>query len=147
MIMALLRWDYRRIILIRLVCFFSSVYSLYLFSLVFHGRMNLRWENSGRGYLIEHLVRFVHYMPLLLIILNLCLFEQRNLYCFVYLGSLNGKILICGINDIGRSQVINRIKIMMVRIILYSCFIFLMFLVFLFRAVIFFYFDMELVRE
>lgn len=74
LIIVLLRWDQRCAGLVRLMCFFTGAYSLYLFSSVLHGMGGPRPVNQRRGLFVEHLVCFLHYIPLLLIILNLCIF-------------------------------------------------------------------------
>lgn len=72
-IMALVRWDFRVVFFSRLICFFSGAYSLYLFSFICHGELILVNAVNG-GLLVEHLVRFLHFIPLLLIMLNLYMF-------------------------------------------------------------------------
>lgn len=75
LIIVLLRWDQGCGGLVRVMCFFRGAYSLYLFSSVLHGAGGLRSVGQRRGLFVEHLVCFLHYIPLLLIILNLSIFR------------------------------------------------------------------------
>lgn len=68
-IVALMGWDLRVRVFISLTCFFRGAYSLYLFSSIAHGE-GLGGIIKG-DFFLEHLGRFLHYMPLLLIMLNL----------------------------------------------------------------------------
>lgn len=72
-IITLIRQDFTIRVLIRIVCFFRGVYSLYLFSSTFHGEVDLSVQ-FGEGTFVEHLRGFLHYGPILLGILNLHLF-------------------------------------------------------------------------
>lgn len=73
-IMALLEWDFRILGLIGAVCFFRRAYSLYIFSFVFHRRGYLKGVIINEGLVVEHLRGFMHYGPLLLIMMNLHIF-------------------------------------------------------------------------
>jgi len=61
-IIVLLSWGFILILIIILVCFFSGAYSLYLFSIIRHGEINI--INKGGqdyGYISEHLSLILHY--------------------------------------------------------------------------------------
>lgn len=66
----LVNWDYLIIIYIRLICFFRGAYSLYLFRYIQHGR-GFEGVKFDRGKLKEYLVLFIHFYPLIFILLNL----------------------------------------------------------------------------
>nr|QBG38536.1 NADH dehydrogenase subunit 4 [Acropyga acutiventris] len=70
----IISWDLIMMILIMLICFFSSAYSLYLFSYIQHGNLS----NDGGGvilvYLKDFMILFIHISPLVFFILNLSLF-------------------------------------------------------------------------
>lgn len=67
-----------------LISFFRGAYSLYIFSVVYHGGLvsekgagliNLnKGAEIGGEYVVEHLNLFMHYYPLLFIFLNLSVF-------------------------------------------------------------------------
>nr|DAC76826.1 TPA_asm: NADH dehydrogenase subunit 4 [Pseudomyrmex particeps] len=73
MLMNLLSWKVMLIFIMMISCFFSGAYSLYLFSYVYHGNPSYM-VFSGSGTVKEILVVFYHYLPLVLILLNLLMF-------------------------------------------------------------------------
>nr|YP_010034070.1 NADH dehydrogenase subunit 4 [Colobopsis nipponica]QOW83439.1 NADH dehydrogenase subunit 4 [Colobopsis nipponica] len=75
LIMVIISFDIILMIYIMLVCFFSSVYSLYLYSYIQHGQVYS--ENNKKFYVIylsDYLILIVHMVPLVLMIFNLVLF-------------------------------------------------------------------------
>nr|QBG38560.1 NADH dehydrogenase subunit 4 [Acropyga butteli] len=65
--------DLNLMVFMMMICFFSSAYSLYLYSYVQHGVMN--WEGKFfMIYLKDFMILFVHVVPLVLFIINLNLF-------------------------------------------------------------------------
>ena len=57
-----------------LVCFFRTVFSLYLFSYVYHGK-NIYNENKVYdSCLKEYMILVIHFFPLLIYLLNLIIF-------------------------------------------------------------------------
>nr|YP_009735161.1 NADH dehydrogenase subunit 4 [Acropyga pallida]QBG38650.1 NADH dehydrogenase subunit 4 [Acropyga pallida] len=73
MIMVIISWDIILMIFMMMICFFSSAYSLYLYSYIQQGF--LYYEN--KFYMInlkDFMVLFIHVSPLILFIVNLSLF-------------------------------------------------------------------------
>lgn len=52
-----------------LIVFFRAGYSLYIYSLSQHGKYNFSKQGFHRGYLLEYLIRLLHWLPLNLIIM------------------------------------------------------------------------------
>nr|YP_010872883.1 NADH dehydrogenase subunit 4 [Pheidole yeensis]WGV34072.1 NADH dehydrogenase subunit 4 [Pheidole yeensis] len=74
MLMVIVNWDSLMMIYLLLICFFSSAYSLYLFSYVQQGSslvMNMGYNN---GMLKEYMVLMMHFFPLFMFLLNLVIF-------------------------------------------------------------------------
>lgn len=92
---SLISYRYYLIIFLGLISFFRAVYSLFLFAYTQHGRIRINIYSFRIGYFREYLLLMLHYLPL-----NL-LFLKRELFTlWIYLNSLNIKILICGVKDI-----------------------------------------------
>jgi len=71
-IMVLLSWRFILLLIIILVYFFSRAYSLYLYSIVSHGEVNIISKGEQDcGYISEHLSLIIHYWPLFILIINL----------------------------------------------------------------------------
>lgn len=72
LIIVLLGWWGGRLLFLILICFFSGAYSLYLYSIICHGTRLYK----GRKFdlIVEHLGSFLHYIPLLIVILNIRVF-------------------------------------------------------------------------
>nr|ATJ03019.1 NADH dehydrogenase subunit 4 [Atta texana] len=74
MLMSIVNWDMMMMVYLMLICFFSSAYSLYLFSYIYHGK-NIYYENKiYNSNLKEYMILIIHYYPLLMLMLNLMLF-------------------------------------------------------------------------
>nr|YP_010988057.1 NADH dehydrogenase subunit 4 [Harpegnathos venator]WON66590.1 NADH dehydrogenase subunit 4 [Harpegnathos venator] len=73
MIMVLIYMSVFLMYYLMLISFFSSVYSLYLFSYVQHGELVMMNKCSGGG-VIEIMVLVYHYWPLLMILFNMMMF-------------------------------------------------------------------------
>nr|ASY95841.1 NADH dehydrogenase subunit 4 [Atta opaciceps] len=74
MLMSIVNWDLVMMMYLMLICFFSSAYSLYLFSYVYHGK-NIYYESKiYHSSLKEYMILINHYFPLLMFMLNLMLF-------------------------------------------------------------------------
>lgn len=69
MIMRVIMWDVKTLVLMIILGFFSRAYSLYLFSYVMHGGINIIFK-FNRGTIIEYLVVFIHCYPLMMLILK-----------------------------------------------------------------------------
>lgn len=74
LIIVLLNWWKSRLLFIILICFFRGAYSLYLYTIISHGNHRKFWTKSNFDLIIEHLGSFLHYIPLLIIMLNLGVF-------------------------------------------------------------------------
>ena len=73
-LMRIVNWDLAMVIYLILICFFRRVYSLYLFSYIYHGK-NIYYENKiYNSSLKEYIILINHYFPLFIFILNLVLF-------------------------------------------------------------------------
>lgn len=68
-----IRWNKRIMLYIILICFFSRAYSLYLFSYIQHGNINLN-EKINFSLIKELIVIILHIYPIIFILLNLILF-------------------------------------------------------------------------
>nr|DAC76852.1 TPA_asm: NADH dehydrogenase subunit 4 [Pseudomyrmex veneficus] len=73
MLMTLLSWNLIMIIIMVIACFFSSAYSLYLFSYIHHGQSSYMIM-MGSGSIKEIIVVLYHYVPLIMVLLNLLMF-------------------------------------------------------------------------
>lgn len=71
----ILKWEYFLIVYLILVRFFRRAYSLYLYRYIQHGEIRVIIEKFNRGVLKEILVIKLHYLPLVLILLNIRLFN------------------------------------------------------------------------
>lgn len=101
MLICLICWDYRLLIRVGLISFFSVAYGLYLFSLRQHGSFTESNRFMNSGYMVEFLVRLLHWLPVNLIVL--CT------WFFIYPDSLN-KISYCGYEDALAQSIETRIK-------------------------------------
>nr|YP_009521628.1 NADH dehydrogenase subunit 4 [Anoplolepis gracilipes]AXP85349.1 NADH dehydrogenase subunit 4 [Anoplolepis gracilipes] len=72
MISVLISWEMFIIIYMMMICFFSSAYSLYLYSYIQHG-FNYFEEKFSMIYLKDYMIILIHLIPLILMILNLSL--------------------------------------------------------------------------
>nr|QBG38688.1 NADH dehydrogenase subunit 4 [Acropyga silvestrii] len=73
MLSAIISWNMFSMIFLMMTCFLSSAYSLYLYSYIQHGMIYL----ESKVYLIyvkDFLILLIHFIPLILLILNLMLF-------------------------------------------------------------------------
>nr|BCS79998.1 NADH dehydrogenase subunit 4 [Monomorium triviale] len=71
MLMVLLNWDLMMIIYMILICFFSSAYSLYLYSYIQHGKKSFNNMMFNLSLIKEFIVLIMHFYPLFLFLLNL----------------------------------------------------------------------------
>nr|YP_010034083.1 NADH dehydrogenase subunit 4 [Lasius spathepus]QOW83452.1 NADH dehydrogenase subunit 4 [Lasius spathepus] len=70
MIMVIISWEVFMMIYLMIICFFSSAYSLYLYSYVQHGFVYSE-ERLSLINLKDYLILFIHIYPLIMLILNL----------------------------------------------------------------------------
>lgn len=68
---SIISWSFIRILIIRLLSFFSAAYSLYLFSLSQHGNYYSLSINFSSGSVRENLTLILHWVPLNLLILKI----------------------------------------------------------------------------
>uniref|UniRef100_UPI0030023818 NADH dehydrogenase subunit 4 n=1 Tax=Mycetophylax simplex TaxID=341688 RepID=UPI0030023818 len=74
MLMSILNWNFSMLLFLMFICFFSSAYSLYLFSYIYHGK-NMYYENKVYNCLLkEYMVMIMHLFPLIMYLLNLIFF-------------------------------------------------------------------------
>nr|QHN89245.1 NADH dehydrogenase subunit 4 [Tapinoma melanocephalum] len=73
MISVVISWELKMMLYMMVICFFSSAYSLYLFSYIQHGWQNLE-EKFSLGLIKEFVVLILHVYPLMFILLNLVMF-------------------------------------------------------------------------
>lgn len=73
-LIVIINWDNFMMMYLVIICFFSSAYSLYLFSYVQHG--NFRYEEGvyNISLIKEFLVLIIHFFPLIIFLLNLIIF-------------------------------------------------------------------------
>lgn len=69
-IMRVIMWEKKIFVLMIVLGFFSRAYSLYLFSYVMHGGVNI-WLKFNRGEILEYVVLIVHCYPIIIIIIKL----------------------------------------------------------------------------
>nr|ACJ69607.1 NADH dehydrogenase subunit 4 [Schlettererius cinctipes] len=75
LIISMLLWSNSLMILIMLICFFSSLYSLYIYSYTQHGKMNIfNMFSFKMNEVNEFLLIMLHWIPLNLIFLNLFIY-------------------------------------------------------------------------
>nr|AWN56333.1 NADH dehydrogenase subunit 4 [Pheidole flavens] len=74
MMMVIINFDKFLMIYMMMICFFSSAYSLYLFSYVYHGKNNYDEGVYYVGMIKEFLVLIMHFFPLIMFMLNLIIF-------------------------------------------------------------------------
>nr|YP_004221804.1 NADH dehydrogenase subunit 4 [Pristomyrmex punctatus]BAJ53368.1 NADH dehydrogenase subunit 4 [Pristomyrmex punctatus] len=74
LLMSIMNWDYMLMMYLMFICFFSSVYSLYLFSYVQHGSGYYEIQNFSSSLIKEFLVVKLHIYPLILMLLNLMMY-------------------------------------------------------------------------
>nr|AEP27676.1 NADH dehydrogenase subunit 4 [Byctiscus populi] len=70
LINSLISYSWLTMICLSLISFFSAVYSLYLYSFSQHGKISLMIYNVTSGNFREHLLLFLHFFPLNLLILK-----------------------------------------------------------------------------
>nr|YP_010547187.1 NADH dehydrogenase subunit 4 [Abia niui]UYK52087.1 NADH dehydrogenase subunit 4 [Abia niui] len=70
LINSLISWDNLLLILIIFLTFFSSLYTLYLYSFTQHGNFNFSIYSFSQGYIREYILLMLHWIPLNFIILN-----------------------------------------------------------------------------
>lgn len=74
-LIVLLNWEIYLLLVLIITCFYRRIYSLYLFSFVYHGyRILSRTDFVLRRYIKEYIVIIIHFFPLLLLLLNLIMF-------------------------------------------------------------------------
>nr|YP_010341283.1 NADH dehydrogenase subunit 4 [Stenamma expolitum]UNZ99538.1 NADH dehydrogenase subunit 4 [Stenamma expolitum] len=69
----IMNWEVTLIFFIILICFFSSSYSLYLFSYIQHG-MSYNEKYYFLSYMKEKIILMLHIFPLMMMLLNLIMF-------------------------------------------------------------------------
>nr|YP_010872870.1 NADH dehydrogenase subunit 4 [Pheidole smythiesii]WGV34059.1 NADH dehydrogenase subunit 4 [Pheidole smythiesii] len=74
MLMMIMNWDNFMMIYLMLICFFSSAYSLYLFSYIQHGENNYEPNVFNSGMVKEFMMLILHFFPLIMFLLNLIMF-------------------------------------------------------------------------
>nr|YP_010872922.1 NADH dehydrogenase subunit 4 [Pheidole fervida]WGV34111.1 NADH dehydrogenase subunit 4 [Pheidole fervida] len=74
MLMVIMSWDNFMMVYLMVICFFSSAYSLYLFSYVQHGGVSVEKSVYNIGVIKEFLVLIMHFFPLGMFLLNLVIF-------------------------------------------------------------------------
>nr|YP_009945168.1 NADH dehydrogenase subunit 4 [Monomorium pharaonis]QOE17527.1 NADH dehydrogenase subunit 4 [Monomorium pharaonis] len=74
MLMVLLNWDLMLIMSLMLICFFSSAYSLYLYSYIQHGWKSFNNLVYNFGTMKEFIVLIMHFYPLIMYLFNLVMF-------------------------------------------------------------------------
>nr|YP_010547174.1 NADH dehydrogenase subunit 4 [Abia berezowskii]UYK52061.1 NADH dehydrogenase subunit 4 [Abia berezowskii] len=70
LINSLISWDNLLLILIIFLTFFSSLYTLYLYSFTQHGNFNFSIYSFSCGYMREYILLMLHWIPLNIMILN-----------------------------------------------------------------------------
>nr|ARH54515.1 NADH dehydrogenase subunit 4 [Nosodendron fasciculare] len=70
LISSLISWNELNMIMLCFISFFSSVYSLYLYSYSQHGKIYSGMYSFSLGYMREYLLLFLHWFPLNLLILK-----------------------------------------------------------------------------
>nr|YP_010531224.1 NADH dehydrogenase subunit 4 [Nesodiprion japonicus]UXW93511.1 NADH dehydrogenase subunit 4 [Nesodiprion japonicus] len=70
LISSLIMWSKMIFLLIIFLSFFSSCYTLYLYSFTQHGKLNNYFYSFSQGYIREYILLMFHWIPLNLIILN-----------------------------------------------------------------------------
>nr|YP_009734518.1 NADH dehydrogenase subunit 4 [Acropyga sauteri]QBG38676.1 NADH dehydrogenase subunit 4 [Acropyga sauteri] len=73
LISVVISWDMIFMIFLMMICFFSSAYSLYLYSYIQHG-FNYSEEKFYMIYLKDFMILLMHLIPLMLLMVNLTLF-------------------------------------------------------------------------
>nr|YP_010872961.1 NADH dehydrogenase subunit 4 [Pheidole flavigaster]WGV34150.1 NADH dehydrogenase subunit 4 [Pheidole flavigaster] len=74
MLMVIINWNNFMLIYLMMICFFSSAYSLYLFSYVSHGYSVPLNKMYNVGVVKEFLVLIMHFFPLVMFLMNLIMF-------------------------------------------------------------------------
>lgn len=85
-------WSTYSIIVLILLSFFRAGYTIYLFSYSQHGKYYRRLYGVVTGRIREYLILFLHWFPLLFLII------KRDSFFYLYLNSLI-KTLICGVKN------------------------------------------------
>nr|YP_009735122.1 NADH dehydrogenase subunit 4 [Acropyga guianensis]QBG38611.1 NADH dehydrogenase subunit 4 [Acropyga guianensis] len=73
MIIVIMNWEIMMMIMVMMICFFSSAYSLYLYSYICHGFLYFE-EKYYMIYFKDMMILLIHLYPLVLFIINLNLF-------------------------------------------------------------------------
>nr|QGK86787.1 NADH dehydrogenase subunit 4 [Siobla xizangensis] len=76
LINSMIGWNYNMMFMLMLLSFFSSSYTLYLYSFTQHGKLNFNLYSFTQGYLREFLLLILHWFPLNFLILNNELFSM-----------------------------------------------------------------------
>nr|YP_009272422.1 NADH dehydrogenase subunit 4 [Polyrhachis dives]AMJ17073.1 NADH dehydrogenase subunit 4 [Polyrhachis dives]AUT77308.1 NADH dehydrogenase subunit 4 [Polyrhachis dives] len=71
MISVIISWDIMMMIYLMMICFFSSAYSLYLYSYIQHGGYYIESKKVQIIYMKDYLILILHFIPLFFIIFNL----------------------------------------------------------------------------
>nr|AIW06071.1 NADH dehydrogenase subunit 4 [Polyrhachis dives] len=71
MISVILSWDIVLMVYLMMICFFSSAYSLYLYSYIQHGSMYMEKKKMSVIYMKDYLILILHFVPLFFLIFNL----------------------------------------------------------------------------
>lgn len=88
----IIRWSTYSIIVLILLSFFRAGYTIYLFSYSQHGKYYRSLYGVVTGRIREYLILFLHWFPLLFLII------KRDSFFYLYLNSLI-KTLICGVKN------------------------------------------------
>nr|QSF20085.1 NADH dehydrogenase subunit 4 [Xenapatidea procincta] len=70
LINSMVSWNLILIIFLMMLMFFSSSYTLYMYSFTQHGKLNFSLYSFSQGYLREYLLLILHWIPLNFLILN-----------------------------------------------------------------------------
>nr|UEK75914.1 NADH dehydrogenase subunit 4 [Meranoplus bicolor] len=73
-LMTMLSWSIMMMFYVMIICFFSSAYSLYLYSYIQHGSESCEQEKFSSGVVKEYMVMINHLYPMILLLLNLLMF-------------------------------------------------------------------------
>nr|QQH14397.1 NADH dehydrogenase subunit 4 [Metallus mai] len=75
---SIISWNWLLMFLLMFLMFFSSSYSLYLYSYTQHGKLNFSMYSFSQGFIREFLLLILHWIPLNFLILNSELFIMMN---------------------------------------------------------------------
>nr|UZZ44229.1 NADH dehydrogenase subunit 4 [Orthotrichia sp. XG-2021] len=74
LMMSMIYWSSKLMLLIMLISFFSSMYSLYLFLMISHGKINMSLFFMEKIKIREYLILFMHWIPLNILFIYLKMF-------------------------------------------------------------------------